>query len=124
MSEKPAEASLKVLVVDDEVDLAAELVALLGDYGVLARATRGFTEATIALSEERFDAVVSDYKMPGKSGLELLRAVRSGSNPSLPFFDHWVSRQRAESFRQQLGAVIIEKPYVVADLITRLAKLK
>ncbi|MHC1630477.1 MAG: response regulator, partial [Methanoculleaceae archaeon] len=37
-----------------------------------------------SLCREPFDAVVSDYKMPGIDGIELLRAVRNGGS-DIPF---------------------------------------
>jgi EAL domain-containing protein (putative c-di-GMP-specific phosphodiesterase class I) len=71
-------ASLKgrVLLVDDEEDVARALGRTLvrGGYDVV-RATSG-QEASQSLAESAFDVVMSDISMPGMSGLELLGLVR------------------------------------------------
>src|SRR5713226_7991319 len=66
----------RVLVVDDEPAARKLLTIYLGapDY-YCAMASNG-EEALVALQRERFDAVISDLRMPGMSGLELLAEVR------------------------------------------------
>jgi PAS domain S-box-containing protein len=75
----------KVLVVDDEPDLL-ELTKLFlenaGSYQV--QTVGGGPEALAALEGSPYDAVVSDYQMPGMDGIELLKNVRS-RHGALPF---------------------------------------
>ncbi|GAB3684792.1 hypothetical protein GCM10028857_14270 [Salinarchaeum chitinilyticum] len=77
-------AAPAVLHVDDEeglVDLAATFLEREG----LSVTTATDAETGLALlSEDSFDAVVSDYDMPGTDGLEFLAAVRE-DYPDLPF---------------------------------------
>ncbi|WP_135829295.1 response regulator [Halorussus halobius] len=76
----------RVLVVDDESELAELVAAYLGRITDSLR-TETATSATEALSlvrEREFDCVVSDYNMPDMNGLELLSAVRD-ERPSVPF---------------------------------------
>jgi PAS domain S-box-containing protein len=76
----------RLLHVDDDVDFA-EMVALF-----LEREREAFAVDTVhdvAGALDRLDGgtyhcVVSDYEMPGETGLDLLRAVRE-SHPDLPF---------------------------------------
>ncbi len=65
-----------VLVVDDDEAVGKVLAALLTQDG--HRATWvGSAEAALATLEKKaFDAVISDVRMPGLSGLELLKLVR------------------------------------------------
>jgi len=77
-------ASPRILHVDDEeglVDLAATFLEREG----LSVTTATDAETGLSLlAEGPFDAVVSDYDMPGTDGLEFLAAVRE-EYPDLPF---------------------------------------
>jgi response regulator RpfG family c-di-GMP phosphodiesterase len=68
--------SLRVLVVDDNASILRFLTAAFGSQQCVV-AEAGTAEAAIELLRARsFDLVVSDIKMPGLSGLDLLRAVK------------------------------------------------
>jgi PAS domain S-box-containing protein len=68
--------SLSVLVVDDS-EFFSNLLAdkLESDYGMTTTTVTDATRAVSAVDYEAVDCVVSDYEMPGRSGLELYRAV-------------------------------------------------
>jgi CheY-like chemotaxis protein len=67
---------IRVLAVDDELAASKFLSIILGppDY-YCAMASNG-EEALLALQRERFDAVISDLRMPGISVMQLLGEVR------------------------------------------------
>ena len=68
----------KVLVVDDDEDALVELSESLMDAGlVCVPCDSPFDALERALSDETVWAVVTDYMMPGMSGLELLRKLRA-----------------------------------------------
>ncbi len=69
--------SAKLLIVDDEKRMCAILREALAAPG-LAVTTAGSGEAAwAALSLERYDVIVSDIKMTGMSGVELLKKVKA-----------------------------------------------
>jgi len=76
---------IRVLHVDDELDLlkvAKQCLELQGPFQV---DTAGSVEEALnKLKEKEYDAVVSDYQMPGKDGLEFLEELRKSGN-SIPF---------------------------------------
>jgi two-component system copper resistance phosphate regulon response regulator CusR len=67
---------MRVLVVEDDGELARELAA--GLRGVGARAARAGTagEAAAAVAREEFDVIILDVMLPGGSGFELCRTLR------------------------------------------------
>jgi len=72
-----------VLLVDDDPAVAKVLGALLGQAGLSVHtATRG-EEALALLSRKPIDVVVSDVRMPGMGGMELLAEV-GRSWPDMP----------------------------------------
>ncbi|MHB8708816.1 MAG: sigma-54-dependent transcriptional regulator, partial [Desulfuromonadales bacterium] len=76
----PAE---RILIVDDEEGLRRLLVRVLIKSGYEATAVAGGAEALRQVAGESFDLVITDIKMPGMDGLELLRELKA-FDPSLP----------------------------------------
>lgn len=65
----------RLLFVDDESRILLSLKAIFrADYDVTV--ANGGAEALEILKKERFDAIVSDQRMPGVTGVEVLRAAR------------------------------------------------
>ena len=69
--------SEKILVVDDEVRMCDSLFELLSGAGYEVATTQSAIDAIDKIKADNFDLVISDIKMPGKTGLELLKAVKS-----------------------------------------------
>ncbi|HJO03529.1 MAG TPA: sigma-54 dependent transcriptional regulator [Acidobacteriota bacterium] len=69
----------RVLIVDDESSMRAMLSIALGDEGWEVHAAGDGNEALALLSKQPVDVVVSDIRMPGVDGMELLRHVRDRS---------------------------------------------
>jgi len=74
----PALSSMRVLLVDDsEFDAMLTIMALesVGIAGVTHAA--GTTRALELVSTGNFHVLVTDYRMPGMSGVELVQAARA-----------------------------------------------
>jgi response regulator RpfG family c-di-GMP phosphodiesterase len=66
----------RILIVDDDQGIRRLLSDGLGLEGFECSDTSSGREALALLETQPFDAVISDLRMPGTSGLELLEAVR------------------------------------------------
>ena len=66
----------RVMVVDDNLEMARTIVDGLADRGYDAVAAASGQEAIARMRGETFDAVVTDLRMPGVDGLELLSDSR------------------------------------------------
>ena len=75
---------LHILIVDDDYSMAKTLADILRVKGYQASVAHSALEALEQLSQEEFDCVVSDIKMPDTSGVDLYREVKSRW-PYLPF---------------------------------------
>jgi DNA-binding NtrC family response regulator len=74
----------RILVVDDEAQLRRMFERILRTEGYEVRCASSGNEALKLLETEWFDLVVTDLKMPGMDGMELLAKGKS-ANPTLPF---------------------------------------
>jgi DNA-binding NarL/FixJ family response regulator len=77
--------NLKILLADDHAVVRSGLKGILADG--LERAVfgeaRNTQEVLVLLGKERWDVVVLDITMPGRSGLEVIREIKK-SHPKLP----------------------------------------
>ncbi|MEN8150350.1 MAG: sigma-54 dependent transcriptional regulator [Planctomycetota bacterium] len=68
--------SYRILIIDDEPDFLASLQTLFTDEGYeCVTAANGTVGLRLALSE-RVDLVITDLKMPGMDGIQVLEAIR------------------------------------------------
>ena len=85
MAQSPSTARLAtVLVVDDDALIAMNMVDILTDLGhSVIEAFSGREALDILKSGAPVDAIITDYAMPGMSGVELGRQARA-LRPGLP----------------------------------------
>jgi len=93
---------IRVLVVDDEFEMAALLADVLDDRGFSALALQSGKEAFERLQRESFDAVVTDLRMPGFDGLRLVRKSREldPTRPVIVMTGHGAIDSALEASRQ------------------------
>jgi len=73
----------RVLVVDDDRRMRRTLQVLMETMGLDSVAAATASEACAHLRTARFDLVLTDLKMPGASGIDLLDEIRT-AHPKLP----------------------------------------
>jgi DNA-binding NtrC family response regulator len=108
----------RVLVVDDEFEMAAVIADELGDRGYSVLALRTGREAIERLRHEPCDVLITDLRMPDVDGLRLLRVSR-GLDPSRPVIvmtGHGAIDTAIEADRQ--GAYhYLTKPFSLSTLV-------
>ncbi len=62
-----------ILVVDDEKNQRETLAQILLDQGFQVKTSSNVANAYTALAEESFDLVLSDFRMPGGSGIDVAK---------------------------------------------------
>lgn len=66
---------IRVLLIDDEEELVSTLMERLAIRDIEADYVMSGPEAMERLDEKDFDVVLLDYKLPGMSGIEVLRRI-------------------------------------------------
>jgi two-component system, OmpR family, response regulator len=111
----------KILVIEDDVETAAEIAACLADSGFeTERRFDGEAGLTAALTGP-FDAVTLDRMLPGRDGLDVVRALREAGSEmpvlmisALTEVDDRVTGLRAG------GDDYLVKPFAPTELVARL----
>lgn len=73
---------VKVLLVDDNALGSGARKVILSDNGYIVETARSGEEAWEIFQREPFDIVVTDYKMPGMNGVDLIGLIRKASTPA------------------------------------------
>lgn len=81
MPEQPAG---QILVVDDDLFVAAALVELLEHHGHPVLRAESGEQALDMLDRHRIDLVILDVRLPGMNGFETCACLREKRGPSLP----------------------------------------
>jgi DNA-binding response OmpR family regulator len=112
-------ATKKILVVDDEADILWSLKEFLVNKDLQAQVVTAASgeEALEKLARERIDLVITDIKMPGMSGLDLLVEIKN----RFPYISVIVMTAfpSSEFKRESLlkgGMYFVEKPFDIKDL--------
>lgn len=109
--------SERILIVDDEAAIRQSLEEALGLDGYAAEAAETGEQALAMLTNGAYDLVVTDLKMPGVSGLELLQALRNQGRetPVIMMTAYGDVETAVESMR--LGAYdFIQKPFKLSAM--------
>lgn len=75
------DTALCVLIIDDEEEFARTLASRLELRGMRVRVALSGEQGLAAVAEELPAVVLLDMRMPGVSGVEVLRRLRAGAAP-------------------------------------------
>jgi PAS domain S-box-containing protein len=104
----------RILVVDDEVEIAAILADCLTPLGIECVIAADGHSALARIGEMSFDGIFCDVSMPGMDGISFFKALRDRS-PALAerliFISGDVLHRDWDRIKSSIGRPIIEKPF-------------
>jgi CheY-like chemotaxis protein len=103
-----------ILLVDDEPAMRSVLRRVLERCGHEVTEAAGGYEAVKALSAAAYDLVITDVKMPGMGGLEVLRQV-SELQPGVPAI---AISGAADDFDAPRGVAVLMKPFPMDTFVS------
>jgi CheY-like chemotaxis protein len=116
-------ARLKVLVVDDEAALLLTISANLELEGFDVVEAGGAERALELLRKERFDLVLSDIRMPGMNGIDLVRALRAmGADVPVVLMTAFTAESALGDAVEEGVFTIVTKPFEVTALVASLSE--
>jgi DNA-binding response OmpR family regulator len=114
----------RILIVEDDPKTAQSLVSGLSTEGFTARAVLNGTDALSSLASAPCEVVVLDWMLPGRDGLEVLRALRERGDrvPVLLLTARDAVGDRVTGL--ETGADdYLTKPFAFAELLARVRAL-
>ncbi len=119
--------NLKILIVDDFSTMRRIVKNLLGDLGFTNTAEAEDGNSALAyLRSSSCEMVVTDWNMPGMTGIDLLRAIRTDAKlkhlPVLMVTAEAKREQIIEAAQAGVNGYII-KPFTAATLQEKLNKI-
>ncbi len=112
-----------ILVVDDEIDLREIIASEFQYLGADVFVAGSILVAQDILKDQKIDLVISDIRMPGGSGVELLDFVKKNPNSKTAMI--LISGFADFSFQEALIKGVdgyISKPFQLDDIISSASK--
>ena len=122
MKQSNIETTPRVLVVEDEPDIAALIAYQLTREGFRVETIGNGTEALVAIDKEAPDLVVLDRMLPGLSGDEVIQRLRDDPETlSIPVLMLTAKREQEDRIEGlELGADdYLTKPFSPRELVLR-----
>jgi two-component system response regulator PilR (NtrC family) len=113
-----------VLIADDEIGVRESLAEVLRDEGYDVDVAVDGTEALAALERRDYAVVLTDVRMPGTDGLEVLRHVRDTAPQTvvLMMTAHASVETAVEALRQGAADYIL-KPLLFDDVLAKVRRV-
>src|SRR5689334_17746224 len=115
---------MKILLIEDHPDSRRNLCRLIEQRGHEVAAYASAEEAEVAIAREKFPFLILDWMLPGKSGVDLCRELRSRPNGDEMYILLVTARADAEDLEQALAAGAndyLTKPLDTRGLSVRLS---
>ena len=111
----------RILVVDDQEDVAELVQAVLRDAGHAAKAVFSGRAAVDQLKRTVYDLVVCDVRMPEVDGRAVSRVIAqlAPPRPVVLFMTGYGDSPIESEFLQTTAAVVLAKPLGIDELLAR-----
>ena len=114
----------RILIVEDDPGLRFTMTDALEGKGFAVTGADNGVEAIRRLLDEAFDLVVTDLRLPGKDGMEVLRAARGKTPPpSVVVMTGYGSVESAVTAMKGGAEDYLTKPFPVEALLLLLEKI-
>ena len=113
-----------ILIADDDKTCRDSIQKVLEREGHVVQTAESVDRALEALGTSRFDLVVCDYRMPGKTGVDLLIELRRQHSAVPVLMISAFADALVEAAVKRLGGLdILKKPIRRQELVARTAEV-
>lgn len=118
-----SEAAKKILVIDDEAELAELVAEQLTDFGFETLFCDSVKKARAHMSDKSFDAIVTDIQMPYETGVDFAESVRNSNNLIPIIFVSGFTNHVRDRIVGIQKSFILDKPIDMDNLIDLVARV-
>ncbi len=114
---------VRILVVDDEDAIRDLLIQAVESVGYACEGAATGEAALHTLAAEPADVVITDIKMPGMSGIELLREVKARHDADVIIITGYADEYEYESIIELGASDFVGKPFRIKEILVRLKRV-
>ncbi|HZZ98769.1 MAG TPA: response regulator [Candidatus Saccharimonadia bacterium] len=113
-----------IILVEDDYSLAEGLQLILQDEGYEVLVLSDGDEVEKQLAIHKPDLMIIDYRLPGRDGASITRAIRQQKNTArLPIIITSAGQRNFEMLAKQAGAMaFLGKPFEIDELLSLVRK--
>ena len=112
----------RILVVEDELALCLLYEEELSAEGYAVECVRDADAALEALRTRAFDLIITDIRMPGKDGIELISQIM-GARKDIPIIINTAYQSYKEDFMTWAADAYVKKSSDVSELVQTVKEL-
>lgn len=117
------QASTRILVVEDDRDIASMLIDLMKESGYAAEAVGSAMEMDRVLKKREFNLIVLDGMLPGEDGFSICRRIRSSETTPILMLTA-LTKEVDRVVGLEMGADdYVTKPFSSRELLARIKAL-
>ena len=113
----------KILIVDDDIELCEELGDMFSSEGFSVTSTADSRQVEMLIQSGDFDTMILDYKMPGMTGIDVLKKIKAQGLKKEIFLVSgrpFVEKMLKEENLSGLLSGIMHKPINFVELLDRI----
>jgi len=115
---------MKTMLIDDDVFIRDSMAALFEGEGCELTTFETAEEALTELDREAYDVIITDYRLPGIDGLELLNRIQDSQPLAMKVLITAYGGQAVNFRAVKLGAQkIVEKPFTTKTMEEALTQI-
>ena len=116
-------ANIRVLVIDDEKGMREGCRRILEPEGYTVETAENGETGLARIQKQSFDLALLDLKMPGMSGIDVLKEIRANHPETIPIMITGHASVQTAVEAMKLGAFdYVEKPFTPDDLLAIVTK--
>jgi diguanylate cyclase (GGDEF)-like protein len=115
--------AIKILVVEDDVDIAKLLISFLAKSGFKAKSANCAEAAEVILKNNDIDLILTDIKLPGTDGIKFTKNIKKKYNLDVIVITGYSSEYSYEDAIKNGASDLIFKPVKLNEVLLRINRV-